>query len=146
MDNSNPAKIQSNRQATKPVKCFLQFDIAELFKCCLMLLSAVLGVRSIPFSGLVRALCMKCDRIEFMVAHHRTGCVMFHHVADNVDRVTYLWPTVNEVTAKYGLTVRMSKDTSGFRVSQSLQQCDELVCVAVDVPNHVVDSQVLLSL
>ena len=117
--------------------------VAELVQCFLMLLSVAAGMRSIPATGLIRALGMKRDRIEFMVTHHRQSSLLFNHIANNVNCIADLWASVNEVAAKHCLAICMTKNAATFGISQLLQQFHQFVCIAVNVPDNVVNSQVL---
>ena len=88
--------------------------------------------------GLAGVRSMKCQRIEFVVAHDCQGGAGIHHGPDNLEGFPDLGPAVDEVAKKDGLAFRVSVDPLLLGIAESPKEPLEGVSVAVDVTDEVV--------
>ena len=81
--------------------------------------------------------------IEFVVAHDGKSRAGVDHWSDDLKRLPDLWPSINEVTQKDRLPVRVTIDTVVSRVPELFQEPLKGVGVAVNVADEVVQMTTL---
>ncbi len=86
--------------------------------------------------------CIVCgrpsNRIELVISHYRQCMTRFNHPLGNVDDLKLLRPSVNEVTKKNHLALRMLPNAAILGIAKLDQQSLKHRCITVDIANYVV--------
>ncbi len=138
MDRPQAVQIEPQRQCPEPVEVRGQFTARHLPHGFGMLVGVLLVVRPEVFVRLLGIGGMESQRVEFVVAHDCKGCPGLDHRPNDLQRLTNLWPAVDEVAEEDGLAFGMLIHALLPRVAQSLQKLLQGVSVAVDVADEVV--------